>query len=1209
MQVFSFDNEFHGDMRMAFKTLLKNRQLLIAVGVISLILLIWVGGHWLGWSSNFRLMLMLIVLLSWSCILLLASIRASHNANMIERSIETQADQHMQSVKASKKPEVEQLKQKLTQAILALKKSKLGKSGHSALYALPWYIIIGPPGIGKTTALRNSGLELPSGADKLTGVGGTRNCDWFLTSSAILLDTAGRYMTEEQDAEEWLGFLDVLKKYRKRQPINGVIVGVSIADLSKSSPEEVEQHAVRIRRRINELIRRLGLRFPVYLVFTKCDLLQGFVDFFGEYDRLQREQIWGCTFSVDQIERKDNQEKFEAEFDLLYNALIRQRTRRLSVPLTREKRKSIFVFPLELKAAKQNLSHFVAILFQNDPFEDNPIFRGFYLTSGTQEGVPIDVAIQAIARQFDLPADLMAPFAPEIKTKSYFIKNLFTDVIIPDKNIVSESSAAAKRQRWVSMAAAVLSLLGLLVFVIGSLHAYFDARFALNNLSAAMHRVEAITSAELSAENIVEFDMLWKGLRQQENRAISPLSWGFNIASSTLASAQELHFNKMEQLLRKTAFRELQQNLHSVAYDLGPTSGSAYNDLQLYLLLGKEYTRLDTLYQKFAANQLETILDRGTDRYAVRSNEAERVQGPWRRSLRYFISMAAKKARPIIDNDNILIERVRTRIATIPNAAALLDQIENRYEGDVTPITLDQIAGQRAFEIFELDSVSSSGFYTKDAWDNVVQKAISEACEKAGQGDWVLGITPDKLPQYMRDVKEIRKIMERVYFDRYRQFWENYVRNIRYKQCTSISAAAMAMELLGDGDYSPLAAFINNLTKQTKFSDPVASAATRAVKSFAKRLPLGATIESQAFVSPEQEIERHFSSLHVFSATNAPNEKLSLILNGYSGIARSLRELQKGPLENFKVYAEDVLRNSGKIPEAAQILENQLANLRVPYVKERLFAAPLEGCWQTVLGEAAGQLNSQWQKSVYDRFNQVLAKCYPFNKNGADAPLPDFEEFFTPTGTLWTFLQTAMKGFVQIDEITQQIRILTPVNLNGGLQVSQEFKENMTRALLIQKRLFNRDRIEIAFSICYDKRNFPVWQQARSLLPQIEEVDLYIGSEPYRYRFGEPTANFYSWPMEGAPKAKLEILTRDQQKFSLQCDDVWAFIKLLEKAEVRQYQSEPTKYSVVWRVPYKLSPNNPAVVHYILDARKYDNAIDPRAREEMFDFRLTATIN
>ena len=69
------------------------------------------------------------------------------------------------------------------------------------LYQLPWYAIIGPSGAGKTTALLNSGLGFPTAVAgeyrALRGQPNTPNCDWWFTDEAVLIDTAGRYVTQD----------------------------------------------------------------------------------------------------------------------------------------------------------------------------------------------------------------------------------------------------------------------------------------------------------------------------------------------------------------------------------------------------------------------------------------------------------------------------------------------------------------------------------------------------------------------------------------------------------------------------------------------------------------------------------------------------------------------------------------------------------------------------------------------------------------------------------------------------------------------------------------------------------------------------------------------------------------------------------------------------------------------------------------------------
>ena len=99
---------------------------------------------------------------------------------------------------AEETEEVQALQQRLTTALDLLKNAQHSRG---YLYEQPWYAIIGPPGAGKTTALLNAGLRFPwqteLGQGAVAGVGVTRLCDWWFTEDAVLIDTAGRYTTQD----------------------------------------------------------------------------------------------------------------------------------------------------------------------------------------------------------------------------------------------------------------------------------------------------------------------------------------------------------------------------------------------------------------------------------------------------------------------------------------------------------------------------------------------------------------------------------------------------------------------------------------------------------------------------------------------------------------------------------------------------------------------------------------------------------------------------------------------------------------------------------------------------------------------------------------------------------------------------------------------------------------------------------------------------
>ncbi|MEI7894365.1 MAG: type VI secretion system membrane subunit TssM, partial [Myxococcales bacterium] len=163
---------------------------------ILLLLGTWIGGYFLAWTLTLKILLTVcavLLIVGWH---LFKRWRAVMRGRAIERELMRQAEQQAMNARPDRRAEIMALQVQMQQNLQALRQSKLG-SGASALYTLPWYMIIGPPGAGKTTALKHSGLVFPfldpNGAGVVRGTGGTRNCDWWFTNEAILLDTAGRY--------------------------------------------------------------------------------------------------------------------------------------------------------------------------------------------------------------------------------------------------------------------------------------------------------------------------------------------------------------------------------------------------------------------------------------------------------------------------------------------------------------------------------------------------------------------------------------------------------------------------------------------------------------------------------------------------------------------------------------------------------------------------------------------------------------------------------------------------------------------------------------------------------------------------------------------------------------------------------------------------------------------------------------------------------
>ncbi|MGZ5133474.1 MAG: type VI secretion system membrane subunit TssM, partial [Caldimonas sp.] len=348
--------------------------------------------------------------------------------------------------------EIATLNERFTQALDVLKKSP-GQGKGALLYQLPWYIFIGAPGSGKTTALMNAGLTFPlaekMGGASVRGVGGTRNCDWWFTDEAVLIDTAGRYTTQESnsqvDASAWDGFLALLRKSRPRRPINGVLLTVNIQDLLQQTPVERKDHAAKLRARIQELAEKLGVRAPVYVLVTKADLIAGFNESFGALSKEERNQVWGFSFPYAPGSTDDPLVNFGAEFSAL-----EKRLRDRVVPLMDAehevlKRAAIFNFPQQFAGLRGLLGGFLEQVFSaGGTMEERPLLRGVYFTSGTQEGTPIDRVLGTLARTFGIERRLPPPAAA--RGKSFFLNRLLKDVVFTEQGLVGENRAMELRR-------------------------------------------------------------------------------------------------------------------------------------------------------------------------------------------------------------------------------------------------------------------------------------------------------------------------------------------------------------------------------------------------------------------------------------------------------------------------------------------------------------------------------------------------------------------------------------------------------------------------------------------------------------------------------------------------------------------------------------------------------------------------------------------
>lgn len=1106
---------------------------MIAIGFILLLLIVVLIGYLFQRDMVERVLSVLMVIVLWLMVLMYRRMQEEKHARSLESSLSAQAEQQMRGMRPEKRQELEHFKQELNTAIEGIKKRGIrvegkSRSGRAALYALPWYVMIGPPGSGKSTAIKNSGLNFPLGDKELHGIGGTRNCDWFLSDSAILLDTAGRFVVEDDDHDEWLTFLDTLKKHRRSAPINGVIVGCSMQDLLTATPEELEAQGENIRKRIDELMNRLGIRFPVYLVFTKCDLLDGFVDFFETLERREREQIWGSTYTREQYENENPAAVFEGELQLLLNELQHKRLARLSDGLKHENRRKVFMFPLQVAGVKDKLAALVARIFQTNPYQkDKPICRGFYFTSGTQEGLPIDRAIEAISREFGLPP-MPAEYSSPAEIKQYFIKNLLTDVIIADRDFGGgETTVAARLKRQMKLGLMAGAVLLLVLFLVGLGFDYSNSKGEMQKLQTASEDLRNIAWGSPDTSNY--FGAL-AGMRKEIASAEKGY-WGLGLSqrNEVLPQAYRLYFTKAAPFVEKVLFDGLARRMQRSAQSNQRTDAdrdTTYDHLKAYLLLSDQHARLfdNEEYQGLLHSEAERILEQGFS-YAPEG----------KREMEFFTThfgegLGKQLAQPFGGAQTpAFVTRMRAYIESVPQneERRIYESLKRKVKG--APIEFNESPFQTSHKVASVFTKEGSKTFTE---------LLDTELTADNKEEWVMGRT--ETAQHTngsaRPRAELVKILKQRYFKEYVEQWMKFVSSVQCQPFASTREAGEQLKFVADEEASAIIKFLKLVAEQTRFRD--------VLREIIDDLPIIGGSSNDRFGELNELVNGN------------KREELNALLAQLATLSGDMEAIAQDPTGvQAKDYAKNVLSGSATLATIATEVRKVSTRKRQQETRDALaglFQPPMASAWEAVRKEAGAYLNTQWQKQVCEPFSE-LASMYPFNKGGQDAEPADVAAFFATGGPMDRFAQTELAPFFRPDNSWEPIRWQ-----NEGIRLSGE-----AIGVLRQAK-------SIGAAIGGGKFNFEVLMQKPETQESIDKVMFDVGGTANWFEVKkQPAWVKYEWPgSQPANGAKFQLwddrgkFQSDEKVYEDAFDKPWGWFRLLRKG--RQSARTSSEYEVQW---------------------------------------------
>jgi len=523
----------------------------------------------------------------------------------------------------------------------ALKRMRASPFGRS-VDRLPWYLLIGPSGAGKTTALLNSGLQFApneESPDHSPGDAPTATYQYWLADEAVLVDSGGRNIFPsgggEADKASWSGFLRLLKRHRPRRPLNGVVVMVDLDTVAEATPDERRQVARAIRGRLRELDQSLGLRLPVYLVVTKTDRLAGFSAFFDALTPSARGQVWGFTLPLAESdgEEADPAARFASAFERLAERLDAMLPARLQEESDPERRNQAFAFPREFALIGPPLMDFIGEIGASSR-GDAPRLRGFYFTSARQGRSAIDPLADDVWRRFGV--DLPVVDSGRSGVTSFFLTSLFNDVVFREQDLVSvgpQNEPRRLRQILGAVAATIAIALAIFWWL-----AYSDQQRTLADVQA---RLDAYTDM---ARNIPTRDVADSDLARAEGaldrvrdstKPASRFHWAgplaFDQAGKLAAPQADLYGRALDLILSPRILVGLQTAIESPQVAPAELDG----DAKAYLMLGGQ----SPLDQNAARAALASLFDRlvaGDERKALRQSLNEDVAALLNRPLARF---------------------------------------------------------------------------------------------------------------------------------------------------------------------------------------------------------------------------------------------------------------------------------------------------------------------------------------------------------------------------------------------------------------------------------------------------------------------------------------------------------------------------------------------------------------------------------------------
>jgi type VI secretion system protein ImpL len=1184
----------------SFIVLFKQKWMIQLVGIVGLCLLIWFAGPIMSFADKSpfqpefnRLLVILVLVVCFSLYNLIIQARASQkDINLMKGLAAPQAEKEQTETARAQKDEITAIQRKFDEALQLLRQQRSTKKHDKRyLYQLPWYIIIGAPGCGKTTLLINSGLKLPLletlNEEDIPGVGGTRNCDWLFTDDAIFLDTAGRFVSQDShqpvDAAGWQTVLKLIKKYRPRRPINGVLVTMSVSDLLRLNDQDRNRHSKVLRDRITELYSGLGSCFPIYMLFTKCDMISGFTDFFSDLDHEERKQVFGETFPGNASQQTSiHLERFEAAFDDLLRRLEHRKFKRIQEESDVQRRSLILDFPKQLTLIRPTVMEFLQSTFQTSGAQAPPLLRGVYFTSGTQEGMPIDRVLDILAATYGV--NKLNILRQKGQGKSFFITRFLKKVLLTEADLAGTDPKIERRKRWLNWAAyACLLFLSIGLITIWWI-SYSQNKKVIERIAKQVSEYQKVTqntddwTAGMRAL-IERLDMLNKTSDTYQNRSLL-MDFGLNQADKLQSGINQVHKKLLTNELLPRIKTKLELHLYDILYNKEKVDPKfLYDLLKVYLMF--------SIPEKMDPDLAKTWIGGYWEESFPREPQM------WSKLRSHTDDLLRMSLEPVKLEDTLIAE-ARLKLNAEPLSAQIFAQLQSKAQQEITgDFRLQDALGPYCDEVFTgkdgrlIGNTMIPKLYTYDGFHSFFKNQGLAFITQALEDNWVL---ESHSAQEQKDLPRLYDDLQKIYFDEYKNEWESFLNNIQIKPVQGLSQTIKILDLLTVPD-SPLKLLLETVEHNTSLTvNPEA----KTKENNDTIAPLNKDLQAQSQTmwkssvryQLEKNLEQYFDKFNYLVRSTGesppPFENTLARLNQVRDFLIRISMSAKSEEQSLMV-ASNRMKGGGEIDV---IKKARLEFDRLPEpIKTWLLSLTSFG-WQQTLAGAKLELNAIWKTDVLEFYKNGLKGRYPLvEESPYDTTMTDFVRFFGPNGIIEQFFQKNLKPFVDTSREKWQLVALD----NNIMGLSSNALKQFQNAEKIRNNFFTTTGSTP--SIQFELK--PIYMDEK-----IASFRLNLEGQTISYGHGPSFPHNFQWP---GPKTdvgvRMYVKTVDGKEYIEDEEGPWAWLKTLDKSIV-----EKTNLQDFFMVTFVV---NDYRIRYELRANSINNPINLK---DLRSFRCPETL-